>query len=344
MRSLATANPEFYATQAEAYEFMRGHFPMAMPAAEMYRRLLLEGPIRGRYFGLERREQAGENSPDQCLARFQKHGRAVAGKAARAALAAAGIQAEHLGGVVVNTCTGYLCPGLSSYLAEDLGLPVGVRAVDLMGMGCAAALPNLETAAGLLRNGLDGPVLSVAVEICSATVIVDSDPGVIVSNCIFGDGAAAAVLDRDGPGLLRIREFGSVLLPQHREQLRYRTVDGRLRNVLGRRVPILAAHGAQRVLQGLLERRGLRQADLGWWAVHPGGTSVLDKVGERLGLNGELRFSREVFAEYGNMSSPTVLFVLRRILDAAGPVRGERGVLLTFGAGFSVCGALVEFL
>jgi len=338
-----------YVMQAEAFEFFDRHVRLSSAQRKLYRHLLLDGPIRGRYIGMERREEALETDPDRAVHRFEKFGRRIASEAARKALASARLAPADVGALIVNSCTGYLCPGLSSYIAEDLGLPASVKVFDLMGMGCGAAIPNLECAAALLTTGMEWPALSIAVEICSATIFLDNDPGLTVSNCIFGDGAAAAVLSRAGngehDGRLRLVDFAGGLYPRHREQLRYRTQQGRLRNVLGKRVPVLAAQTGTEVTHKLLARHGLTRSDIRWWAVHAGGSAVLDEIGERLRLDETaLRFSRGVFADFGNMSSPTVLFVLKRILQQGRPARGERGVLLSFGAGFTTFAALVEFL
>ena len=123
--------------------------------------------------------------------------------------------------------------------------------MDLMGMGCGAAIPNLECASSMLARGAAGPILSIAVEICSATFFMGQSPELVISNSIFGDGAAAAVLDinRNGSkdGLLRIIDFETGIFPDHREELRYRNEDGRLRNSLTLKVPAI---GAETILQG----------------------------------------------------------------------------------------------
>ncbi|MDZ4199847.1 MAG: 3-oxoacyl-[acyl-carrier-protein] synthase III C-terminal domain-containing protein [Kiritimatiellia bacterium] len=349
LRALATANPPFYATQKEAYEFYASHFKLAPEEDELYRRLLLEGPIHGRFFGLDKRDDACETDPDLLNARFLKYARLIATAAAHKALEEANLSAKSLGGLVVNTCTGYLCPGLTSYVAEDLGLEGDLRTLDLAGMGCGGALPNLQATAGLLALDETRPILSLAVEICSATLFMGPDPALIVSNSIFGDGAAAAILQarepEDNKSLLRIVDFASGLYPKYRKQLHYRQEGGRLRNVLSVKVPLIGAKTDREVLNRLLARHNLNQKDISWWAVHAGGTAVLDQVGRDLGLDKEdLRFSLEVFHTYGNMSSPSVLFALRRILDQGHPRSGERGILLSFGAGFSAFAALVEFL
>ena len=115
-----------------------------------------------------------------------------------------------------------------------------------------------------------------------------------------------------GEGLAVIVDVESGLYPRHREDLRYRTENGRLRNVLSKRVPLIGAKVARETACRLLTRHGLRPEQIDFWAVHPGGTVVLEQIGEKMGLSTEqLRFSYDIFRKYGNMSSPSVLFVLK---------------------------------
>jgi predicted naringenin-chalcone synthase len=360
LSALATANPKRYATQEEIYAFLVAHFQMQPPEKELYRQLLLEGPIRGRHIAVDVDEEICSQDADGLIARFATHGRRIAAEAARTALDQAGLEPADIGGLIVNTCTGYLCPGLSSYLVEDLGLSAFTSVLDLMGMGCGGAIPNLETACRMIQSGAKKTVLCLSVEICSATFFLGPDPDLIVSNSIFADGASAAVvraqsygpqapvasgLQPPAPSLLRFLDFESVTLPKYREQLRYTSQGGRLRNVLTRNVPVIGARAVAQVVRRLLDRHGLSQEAIDWWVVHPGGTQVLNAVQREVGLAPEkLRFSYEVFRNYGNMSSPSVIFVLDRILREARPKSGDTGLLLSFGAGFTAFAALVEFL
>ncbi|HBA86117.1 MAG TPA: 3-oxoacyl-ACP synthase [Verrucomicrobia bacterium] len=349
VRAVATSNPPLYVTQQESFDYYTAHFDLKPDERELYRRILLEGSIRGRYIGMDCKDDAHETNPDRLNERFLKYARRTAADAARKAMTEAQRDISQIGGLVVNTCTGYLCPGLSSYLVEDLRLGDSVKALDMAGMGCGGALPNLECAAGLIARGNPPSILSVSVEICSATLFMGSDPGLIVSNSIFGDGAAACIVENaSAPDPARtgfqLLDFEAGIFPQHREQLRYRQEGGRLRNVLSRKVPVLGAKTARTVLDRLLQRRRLPIDAIRWWAVHAGGTTVLDQVGKELGLNeDQLRYSTEVFRDYGNMSSPTVLFVMKSILEKGRPASGDKGILVSFGAGFSAYACLVEF-
>src|SRR5262249_26114712 len=166
------------------------------------------------------------------------------------------------------TCTGYLCPGLSGYVIERLGIRNDVQAFDLVGQGCAAALPNLQLARALLASGTCGQVLSVCVEVSSAAMYLDNDPGVIISACLFGDGAGAAVLPGPRPkGRREVEWIDSVssIEPPRRAALMFEHRDGMLRNILTREVPALAAQYARRVLDTLLERAALKPRDVSAW-------------------------------------------------------------------------------
>ncbi len=217
-----------------------------------------------------------------------------------------------------------------------------------MGMGCGAAIPNLQCAAAVSRSeGM--PVLSVAVEICSATLFLGPEPELVVSNSIFGDGASAAVVagncQKTDGGLVKIIDFESGIFPKFREELCYRTEQGKLRNFLTKRVPIIGAKTVGEVTNCLLDRHKISIKDIDFWAVHPGGTAVLEQVEEKLGITKQhLRFSYDIFKNYGNMSSPSVMFVLKTIIEKARPRPGQNALLLSFGAGFSSHAALVEFV
>lgn len=343
--AIGTACPDIYMRQRDVLAFYREHDLMPANQRALYEALLLDGPVQGRYFGLNEPADVINESVDAKSERYTKQARKLATEASKSALKEAGISSEDVAGLVVSSCTGYLCPGLTSYIAEDLDFSPYVKVIDVTGMGCGSAVPNLECGCGMLERTGGQSVLCVAVEVCSATHFMDDDPGLTVSNCIFGDGAAAVVLqdsgdndnDRAGPTVV---DFETGIFPEHREALRYRMDGGHLRNTLSPRVPVIGAQCLEKVTSRLLNRHELELSDISWWAVHAGGKRVLDQVDKRFGFrNGELAVSREVFATYGNMSSPTSLFVFRELMNR-NAVKGA-GLLLAFGAGFTAFAALI---
>jgi alkylresorcinol/alkylpyrone synthase len=172
---------------------------------------------------------------------------------------------------------------------------------------------------------------------------LDDDPGVLISACLFGDGAGAAVLSRRPPAARRRiewRQTTSFIDPSERAALRFEHKGGMLRNILTRAVPRLAAEYAKDVLSRTLERAELRQAQVSEWIFHAGGRDVLLALEADLGLRPDaLRYSREALRRYGNLSSAFVYFVLEAALrDRAS---GGWWWLCSFGAGFTCHGALL---
>jgi len=344
---LGTAAPSRRYTQKECWEAAQKtkQFEQLTSRSRAIIKKILTGNngIETRHLALEDISQAFELTPDALHARFARNAPLLAKQAAERALADSGDDAQAIDALVVSTCTGYLCPGLSSYLAEGLGLSPEVLALDLVGQGCGAALPNLRTAEALLRAGRCRRVLSICVEVCSAAFYLDNDPGVLVSACLFGDGAGAAILAREPNGKRRIewKASGSVLNPCDRDLLRFEQRNGMLRNILAPQVPALAAEYVGEVLKRVLRGAKVEQGEVTGWVLHPGGRDVLAAVAERLGLGeADVRWSRAVLKEYGNLSSPSVFFVLQAAL--AEPAPGGYWWMSAFGAGFSGHGALLE--
>ena len=306
--------------------------------------LTRDNGIESRSLAVESLNDVFQIDPDTLHARFLTRAPALGTVAGKAALEKAGLGASAIDAVVISTCTGYLCPGLTSYVIERLGLRADILAFDLVGQGCAAALPNWRLADALLASGQCEHVLSICVEVSSAAMYLDNDPGVLISACLFGDGAGAAVLSRSPMAQRRSVEwknYGSLTHPTERDALLFKTERGMLRNVLTRRVPRLAADHAARVLHTVLAEADVAPADITAWIMHAGGRDVLVALQEKLGLNEtDLRYSARMLLDYGNMSSAFVYFVMQAALDDNAP--SGWWWMSSFGAGFSCHGALLK--
>ena len=339
---LGTAVPPQRYTQAECWDAIRAssQYSALSPRSHAILRKVLTGKngIDARHLALDPIAQAFEFTPDAMHARFKRVAPQLGTEAARRALAESGRKPDEIGALVVATCTGYLCPGLSSYIGEQLGLPRHAQLLDLVGLGCGAAVPTMRTAAALL--GEAHHVLAVCVEVCSAAIYLDDDPGVLISACLFGDGAAALVGSRNAsPQTRRVRmaRAQSLHVPEAREKLRFDTRGGLLRNILAPDVPALSAGFAADVLA----RADIAPEEISEWLFHSGGRDVLREIVARIGLTEHaVRHSTEVLRTFGNMSSPSCLFSLRRALDEN--ARGGKWWLASFGAGFSSHGAILE--
>lgn len=348
LAGLGTATPVQRYTKADCWEAFKvsAWFERldrrARAIAEVV--LLHDNGIEARRLAVASLPEVFAIDPDTLQARFLGHAPVLATRAAERALADAGCTAGDIDAVIISTCTGYLCPGLTSYVAQALGLRADVQALDLVGQGCGAALPNWRMAEAMLASTRCGRVLSVCVEVCSAAMYLDNDPGVMISACLFGDGAGAAVLSAAPPAgkrSIRWKAAASLLDPAQRDALRFEQRQGLLRNVLTREVPALAGDYAARVLADVLAEQGLQQADISGWIWHAGGRDVLAALRDRLGLSeADQHHSEVVLREYGNLSSAFVYFVLQAAL--AEPMPGGYWWMASFGAGFSSHGALLE--
>jgi alkylresorcinol/alkylpyrone synthase len=347
LTGLGTAVPSRSYSQAECWEALqRADRPEITPRTRAILQSILthDHGIDRRSLALDSLDEGFDLDPDTLHRRFVRHAPALAAEAAVRALERAGRTARDIDAVIVSTCTGYLCPGLTSYVAERLGLRADVTALDLVGQGCGAALPNLRTAEALLASGRCDNVLCVCVEVCSAAFYLDNDLGVLVSACLFGDGAGAAVAasrpGAQGPQV-EWKPGASLMDPAQRDALRFEQRGGMLRNILTLPVPGMAARRAREVLEATLAAEGLERRDIAAWIMHAGGRKVLDEVRAQIGLGAEdLRWSAGMLREFGNLSSPFVLFVLRAALEG-GAARGWWW-MSSFGAGFSCHGALLR--
>ena len=347
IRSIGTAVPESSFTQRECWEALqRAQRPEITPRTRAVLQGILnhDNGIERRSLALDRLDDCFDLDPDTLHRRFVAHAPALASRAAKQALDRAGLAAGEVDALVISTCTGYLCPGLTSYVAESLGTRPDALLLDLVGQGCGAALPNLRTAHALLEAQGCEHVLSVCIEVCSAAFYLDNDLGVLVSACLFGDGAAAALVSakpaREGRQV-RFKAARSITAPEHRDALRFEQRNGMLRNILTLPVPKLAADHAGRVLDELLAEEELPRESIDAWVLHAGGRKVLEELRWRIGLDeAATHFSAAVLRERGNLSSPFVLFVLDAMLRAG--TRPGLWWMSSFGAGFSCHGALLE--
>ncbi len=269
---------------------------------------------------------------------YADHAPPLATEAAAKALADSGLSAADITHLVTVSCTGFVSPGLDFAVMTTLGLRPTVERVQVGFMGCHGAINGLRAALAFAQNP-NAVVLLAAVELCSLHYYYGTAADQVVANALFADGAAA-VVGRGGAEGWKVTATGSCLIPDSAGDMAWTIGDHGFEMGLSRRVPGMIEKHLRAWLEPWLAERGHTVESVGSWAVHPGGPRILTAVEECLRLPADaLADSRAVLAEYGNMSSPTVLFILDRMRrrNARRPV-----LLLGFGPGLVAEAALVE--
>ena len=337
LHALTTAVPPARFTQAECWGLVQRsevrHLLNRKSLFVLQAVLTGDSGIASRHFAASDLEHILDRTPDELNALFRAEAPKLAAAALAPALEKAGVSPSEVDALLVCTCTGYLCPGVSSYVSESLGLRADAYLQDLVGLGCGAAIPTLRSAEAFLAANPHATVATVAVEICSAAFYLDDDLGVLFSACLFGDGAAAAVWkNAPSEGGLRCSSFDTVHRPEHRDRIRFEMRNGKLRNLLHPSVPQLAAEAVSHLHSRATaprEKRPLSQI-----VSHTGGRDVLRALEKELPQH-RLTASSETLHRYGNMSSPSVLFALENALQQGRPDQKGDWWLVAFGAGFS---------
>jgi predicted naringenin-chalcone synthase len=271
------------------------------------------------------------------MRKYDEHAGALAVAAARESLRDAGILPEQVTHVVTVSCSGFGAPGFDIALLKQLGLAAQVARTHVGFMGCHGLLNGLRVARAFLAEDPRACVLLCAVEMCSLHHQYGWNSDRIVANALFADGAAALVGVSGQPcsdSVYQVVASGSMILDDCEDAMTWRIADHGFEMTLSPRVPELISRTIRPYLDGWLAGQGIDLAAVRSWAVHPGGPRILAAFGEAAGLaRAMLEPSYQVLADYGNMSSPTVLFILDRLRRLGAP---RPCVALAFGPGLAV--------
>lgn len=265
------------------------------------------------------------------------------------------IQASDVTHVITVSCTGFHAPGPEYEIVRALGLSDSVQRYHLGFMGCYASMPALRAASQFCAADPDAVVLIVSVELCTLHLRSSEDPDTIVATSLFADGAAAGIVTaRSLPSPVRglqLDRFHTAIAPEGEKDMAWTIGDTGFEMILSTAVPQIigeAIIGALRPLyvqehdMSMAFEEGTIGERVQHWAIHPGGRSILDRIQERMHLSdAQLRPAREVLRQNGNMSSATILFVLKRILEEEGAQRGDRVAAMAFGPGLTAESALM---
>ena len=360
IRSIATANPSLRGSQKDAAAFMERVTSIPQGIRKRIPRIYEQSAIDYRYsciddytrevddFEFFPRSQDLKPAPSTSKRNVKYRDSAIplAEKVATEALADAGVERADVTHVIAVSCTGFFAPGLDIELVKRLGLPSDAQRTFIGFMGCYAAFNGLRVAHSFCASNPDAVVLLVCVELCTLHFQVDDTLESAVVNALFSDGAAAAVVqavpEGEADGGLAYIEGRAALHEDSMEDMTWEVGDTGFMMGLSSRVPHVIAGELPGYLDALLGSHDLTPDDVGFWAIHPGGKAIVDKAKDVLRLSDDdVSDSLEVLRLHGNMSSPTILFVLKRMLERR---TKEYGVALAFGPGLTIEGALFQRL
>jgi alkylresorcinol/alkylpyrone synthase/polyketide synthase Type III len=296
-----------------------------------------------------------QESPADLHAKFRDGALEIGSRAIRNALDAVFLSPADVDYLLCVTSSGFMVPGLSSLFSRELGFDRKLVRADVVGMGCNAGLNGMNPLVQWVKNHPGRVALLVCCEINSAMYVVDETVRTGIVNSLFGDGAAAAVLTsyaETGTGPLPsgpvpcVLDFESFCMPEQWASMRFDWNDsaGKWSFYVDREIPYVIGFNVREPVERLLVRNGLDFSDIKHWVLHTGGGAVIDSVKLSIGLDEhDVRHTRAVLRDYGNISSGSFLVSLERLLAEGCVSAGDRGVMVTMGPGAQIETALLQF-
>jgi predicted naringenin-chalcone synthase len=240
--------------------------------------------------------------------------------------------------VITVSCTGFYAPGPDYEIVKALQLKPSTERFHVGFMGCYAAFPAMKMAKSFCTSDPDAVVLLVSAELCTLHFQFKNDVDNLLSGSVFADGAGGMIISSRSPKkpAFEISKFASSLAPKGEKDMAWTIGDSGFDMILSTYVPDIIQQNLESVIKPLYDEYRLSKDDIDYWALHPGGRSILDKIESNLNLDPpQISASREVLAEFGNMSSATILFVLKEILKAD-LASGQRILSMAFGPGLTI--------
>ena len=270
---------------------------------------------------------------------FEKEALPLALRASQKALLESGLSPAKITHLITVSCTGFAAPGVDIALIKNLGLKSSVARTHIGFMGCHGAFNGLRIAQAISESSPEAKILLCAYELCSLHFHFGWDPEKMVANGLFADGAGAFAASQEPSPFWKLVTTGSYLFPNSEDAMTWKISDHGFKMTLSSQVPTLIKTHLKGWLENWLKENQLKLSDIHSWAIHPGGPRILDTVRESLDLSKEATaLSEKILAEHGNMSSATILFILKNLWEENAP---RPCVALGFGPGLALEAALL---
>lgn len=332
----AIAVPEHVITAEQTLE-LAARLHADHPRLDLALRLIKNTGVRKRHLIQPIEEVLKHPGFEARNARYEAESKARVPAVVRRALDNAGLEPSQIDLIVYVSCTGFMMPSLTAWLINTLGFRPETRQLPIAQLGCAAGGAAVNRAHDFCVAHPGANVLIVACEFCSLCYQpTDDGIGTLLSNGLFGDAVAAAVVRGDGAGKgMQLERNGSYLIPETEDWISYEVRHTGFHFRLDKRVPGTMAPLAP-VLGSLAEQHGWNAGKLDFYIIHAGGPRILDDLSLFLNVSQDaFRFSRATLTEYGNIASAVVLDALGRMFDEGSAFEGHRGMLAGFGPGIT---------
>jgi predicted naringenin-chalcone synthase len=288
-------------------------------------------------------------SPDteKRMVEYERWSKNLAGSAVEKLFDKTGFVPRDINKIITVSCTGFYAPGLDYYLINEFSLPLQIKRTNIGFMGCAASLIGFGAVLEAMNSDGNKNVLLVSTEICSLHLQTEPTRDNILANMIFADGAAAALFsnspDYAREAKLQLIKTDSILFENSSGFMGWKIGNFGFEMILSSELPKIIFNKAVPALKDILQRQGIDAASVKHWALHPGGRAILDSLQKGLNLSDDqMKASRAVLRSYGNLSSASILFVLKELLRSGDINKDELCCAVAFGPGLTMEVALLR--
>ncbi len=354
--SIETAVPTYRATQQEYMDFMLGHLTLSNRKSRELQILYRASGIQYRHSVMAEYQFEYDFFPDASSTKpfpsisarleiYNKESIKLCREAAKKCLEQSDIGYSDITHLIVVSCTGMRAPGNDIALIEQLGLNSYVERTSINFMGCYGSFNALKVANHILGNEPEAKVLIVSVELCTLHLQDLADTDNLLANSLFSDGAAAVLLEGNPKGKgYKLSNFHCDLALGGKEEMEWDISESGFLMTLSMNIPDIIRKEIKSITDKLLEKIQLRIDEIDFFAIHPGGRRILEVIQQELGFpEDKNQFSMNILRNYGNMSSSTVLFVLKDLLQKVQPSDHDKTVLsFAFGPGLTMESALFK--
>lgn len=358
INTIGIATPPNMALQMEIYDYMASHIDYSEKEKKMLKYLYRRSGIEQRYSVLKdfnakngeakfyTKENGYNPRVEERLARYDNQAYTLAIEAIKDTLVNNSVESSQITHIITVSCTGMSAPGMDTFIIQELKIDSGVQRFNVNFMGCYAALNGLRIADTICKADPEAKVLMVCVELCTLHFQNLNSADYNLSNMLFADGGAATIITSQplNAQALCVHGFVSDINNKGETDMSWNISSSGFLMKLSSYVPQLLSLGFKDLIENILSKYGASISDLYKWAIHPGGKRILDNIEKEFELNnGELNASRKVLKSYGNMSSPTILFVLKELQEDLNENKGKYIFAAAFGPGLTTETALLSY-